>query len=527
MQIKDRLRILRLCSGLGASDDNRDNDDDDDSDNIQPGLPVLPQMASSSYFELLGAWLGRCDQSHNCSKCKEGTNTTLPTRVIYVGDPNPDILVLLCSAELDASSDRRYIALSYCWGNLESGAENRFCTNSQNLHHRLKSFSIKELPKTLQDAVRVTQNLGVQFLWIDSLCILQDKDKKDWEPEVPRMEDVFASAYCTMAATSATNSSGGFLERHSESRFIQVQDGPGRMLYVCEDVEDFDNDVENAVLKTRGWVLQERVLSRRTIHLSKNQTYWECGEGVHCENLTRLESPSLGYKRYFLLDPEFPDRLLQSGYRRTVDFIHFLFEHYSKRDLTYKTDKVVAISALEARIARTLKCEKRYGIFERFLHQTLLWQSPGKEKMERIDYKIQDVLSWSWMAYNGGLKFVDIPFFTAGWIKHLRFDEMRKNALVTEVGRFWDCRMKQKATQCAILDSEGTKIGSLQYDVEGGADIHFHRYVVVGRRRGEYYILVVKPRIMGDEYERIGVGMIHANYVSRERVDVRDRKSVV
>jgi len=78
--------------------------------------------------------------------------------------------------------------------------------------------------------------------------------------------------------------------------------------------------------------------------------------------------------------------------------------------------------------------------------------------MERIDYKIQDVPSWSWMAYNGGLKFVDIPFFTAGWIKHLRFDEMRKNALVTEVGRFWNCRMKQKATQCAILDSEGTII---------------------------------------------------------------------
>jgi hypothetical protein len=61
------------------------------------------------------------------------------------------------------------------------------------------------------------------------------------------------------------------------------------MLYVCEDVEDFDNDVENAVLNTRGWVLQERVLSCRTIHFSKNHTYWECGEGVHCENLTRLE----------------------------------------------------------------------------------------------------------------------------------------------------------------------------------------------------------------------------------------------
>jgi hypothetical protein len=233
-----------------------------------------------------------------------------------------------------------------------------------------------------------------------------------------------------------------------------------------------------------------------------------------------IPSPSLGYKRYFLLDAEFPGRLLQSGYRRTVNFIHFLFENYSKRDLTYTTDRVAAISALEARIGRTLKCEKRCGVFEHFLHRTLLWQSSGKEKMERIDYKNQDVPSWSWMAYNGGFKFVDIPFFSAAWMKNLRFDEMRKNALVAEIGWFWNCRMEQRATQCAILDSEGTKIGWLQYDVEGGADIHLHRCVVVGRRRHEYYILVVKPRIMKEEYERIGVGMVHANYVSRERVNV-------
>ena len=73
--------------------------------------------------------------------------------------------------------------------------------------------------------------------------------------------------------------------------------------------------------------------------------------------------------------------------------------------------------------------------------------------MERIGYKIQDVSSWSWMAYNGGFKFVDISLFAAEWMKHLRFDEMRKNALVSEVGRFWNCRMEQKAIQCAILGS--------------------------------------------------------------------------
>jgi hypothetical protein len=176
---------------------------------------------------------------------------------------------------------------------------------------------------------------------------------------------------------------------------------------------------------------------------------------------------------------------------------------------------------LEARIARALKCKKRYGTFEGFFHRTLLWQSSGEGKMERIGYKNQDVPSWSWMAYNGGVKYVDIPFFSAAWMKTLQFDEMRENALVAEIGRFWNCRIKREATQCAILDSEGTKTGWLQYDVEGDVDIHLHRCVIVGKRLREYYILVIKPRVMKEEYERVGVGMVHANCVSRERVTVR------
>ena len=72
-----------------------------------------------------------------------------------------------------------------------------------------------------------------------------------------------------------------------------------------------------------------------------------------------------------MLDPNFPNRLLESGHQRTIEFIHFLFEDYSKRDLTEKTDRVVATSGLEARIARALKCQSRYGVFERYLHRNL------------------------------------------------------------------------------------------------------------------------------------------------------------
>jgi hypothetical protein len=98
-----------------------------------------------------------------------------------------------------------------------------------------------------------------------------------------------ASAYCTIAATSAIDSNAGFLKRNVSSEYVYAQDASGRRFYVCTDIDDFDNDVEKAQLNTRAWVMQERVLSRRTIHFSANLIYFECGEGVYCENLTRLE----------------------------------------------------------------------------------------------------------------------------------------------------------------------------------------------------------------------------------------------
>jgi hypothetical protein len=73
---------------------------------------------------------------------------------------------------------------------------------------------------------------------------------------------VFSSAYCVIAASSAANSSEGFLDRDIRGRYIQIADATGRQIYICEDMEDFENDVNKAHLNTRGWVLQERVLAR-------------------------------------------------------------------------------------------------------------------------------------------------------------------------------------------------------------------------------------------------------------------------
>jgi hypothetical protein len=256
----------------------------DGSYGIQVGPPTLQtinpfQIRSTLYFQLLRKWLQECDQSHTCN----WQTQYWPTRVIFVGGPDPKRLILQ-----EQASGEGYIVLSHCWGNPTNEEKKQVCTTLENYRDRVKEgFSYNDLPKTFQDAVRVTRELKKEYLWIDSLCIIQG-DKVDWQNEAQRMEKVFASAYCTIAASSAANWQNGFLELNLSPQYFQIRDIPGRQVYVYDDTNDFNKDVDEGPLNKRAWVLQERVLSRRIIHFSEKQTYWECGKGVLYENFTRL-----------------------------------------------------------------------------------------------------------------------------------------------------------------------------------------------------------------------------------------------
>ena len=184
-----------------------------------------------------------------------------------------------------------YVALSHCWGGPTEEEKNQFCTTGNNYQRRLRGFSMDDLPKTFQDAVRVTRVLGVRFLWIDALCINQtnpEREDSDWKKEAGHMEEVFSSAYVTIAATSATNWKEGFLMRESIPQPIQAQDDSGELNRLPDELNDFKKAVDAGPLNQRAWVLQERVLSRRTIHFTRSHTYWECGKTVRCDDFREL-----------------------------------------------------------------------------------------------------------------------------------------------------------------------------------------------------------------------------------------------
>lgn len=245
-------------------------------------------------------WLRLCD----LSKCATLSTTCYiwhgstqqPARLLDLGhkfsldrlkqsNQNPTTIRLV-----SVETPVRYIALSHCWGQLSSEQTNQWLTTRDNLESRTNiGFPTDILPATFQDAITVTRRLGERYLWIDSLCILQG-DKDDWESEAKKMGDVFRGAYCTIAATSSRDSTQGFLKRtdFSSIPWVRIPEQSRPPVFATTFINRFEEDVLYGPLNSRAWVFQERALSRRIIHFTDRQTYWECGGGVRCETLTYM-----------------------------------------------------------------------------------------------------------------------------------------------------------------------------------------------------------------------------------------------
>jgi hypothetical protein len=173
------------------------------------------------------------------------------------------------------------MTLSHCWGTLPI-----FTLTEKTRQQLMDGILTSELPKTFADVVFVAHRLGISFLWIDSLCIMQDS-LGDWEQEASIMADVYRGSLCNIAATGSSHANEGCLyerQRPIEPCVITTgwEDVPN-VEVIIYDPYIFTRIFENDPLRQRAWVVQELLLAPRALHLGKRQMIWECYESTLCE----------------------------------------------------------------------------------------------------------------------------------------------------------------------------------------------------------------------------------------------------
>jgi len=182
-----------------------------------PGRLRQMDTQSTASFRLLRRWLNVCNHDHRCIP----PNTLLPDRVLEVLDAQGMSCLKL---EEPNGTVEQYIALSHCWGNTAG-----LRTLNSNVDAFKESIEFNKLPKTFKDAVIITRELGIRYLWIDSLCIIQDSEQ-DWFEQSARMGEVYSGAWLTISASASTSTdSGCFVPRppiysSPESEYCHARD---------------------------------------------------------------------------------------------------------------------------------------------------------------------------------------------------------------------------------------------------------------------------------------------------------------
>ncbi|KAL1384532.1 heterokaryon incompatibility protein-domain-containing protein [Phyllosticta capitalensis] len=524
------------------------------------GMFKLPQTIEN--FIPFHDQLVHCEASgHQSQPCGSSSSSFRPSRLLCVG-----IFGDLMALETDSFVSDEYATLSYCWG--EGPFE--YQTTKSNVRSRsvMGNFSMRELPQTIQDAITVARNLGLIHLWVDAICIIQN-DEEDMKRELPTMGEIYGNSSCTIAATAAESATDGFLgstrTKHGPKIMISTLNKEGRRVYVAERVEQdainvFEKDVDESRLNSRGWVMQERVLSRRTIHFGKRHVYFECEAGIRFEDSSLLKC-NPGGPKYFEL--AFPKSLERYGYSHTLAFLEPFIERFTGCGLSKATDRKYAMAGLLKHLSNIKYLgRQRFGIFDLYLHRNLLWQRPNGEELVQINYPHSErVPSWSWMAYAGKIKFgkfnsdeIDEPeelsktstesnrstvygeIYVAPDYS-LRFDLNDKRALIADVWQFHECHFSPGRQRWCIQDNlhDRRKIGWIQYDLEivdmaCMLDILTVRAVVVARPKKKWMavdcecILVVescgRDSRGRDAYRRIGVGMIQRGHLTAKTEEV-------
>lgn len=368
----------------------------------------IRESGGQSCLEFIPDLIKDCLENH--PRCGQQDDFRLPSRVVDVGDIQNNKHPFLYETN---GKTGRYICLSHCWGELRL-----LTTTKETYAQRIAQIPLSTLPRTFQETLTTARVLGIQYVWIDSLCIIQD-DANDWERESSMMADIYGNSYITITAAASPDSTGGlfFGENHGGTGPFQVDRTLTRRLGSDIFVKElpyhgaypaFGSVGSGKWLPThnRAWVHQEYLLSPRVLQFGKSELRWDCGGGSSCCSFSG--PPPRKNAREILLDAMFePDpltrqELVLQRWKREI-------KAYSRKALTVPSDKLPAFSGVARKFQPVLGPRYLAGMWETGLLSQLCWMatSPGKRPAE---YRAP---SFSWASVDGEivhpLSELDIP----------------------------------------------------------------------------------------------------------------------
>ena len=226
--------------------------------------PIDQNPLSQKNLRMMATWIQDCRDNHfTCSPLGNSSIPSRPTRLVYVGDRRNGVVPRLVLSAL-LPKDGKYAALSYCWGPTLSM---RLITTLATLTARLEGIPWKEIPYAFVDAFLVARMLGLDYIWIDALCIVQD-DSVDWQTEASRMGDTYRRAQITFVAAASTSTNESFLSKPPAPKSVDIsyrsnihKSISGNYFLISSEQgykEDFSRDIEHSVWNERGWTFQEQ-----------------------------------------------------------------------------------------------------------------------------------------------------------------------------------------------------------------------------------------------------------------------------
>ena len=293
-----------------------------------------------------------------------------------------------------------YVVLSYVWGSTN------FLRLTKETERQLQTPGILRkipVPKTISNSIEATGMIGARYLWVDSLCILQD-DEEEKLAQIQKMDKIYANSLLTIVAASGTHADAGLWNTNSNGvRVGQIREEVHGLNFMSAG-PNLRETLEKSIWIQRAWTYQEYVLSRRLLVFGEYQAYFSCESAGFAEDYVHCVSSNGTQELQMAADDEFSASV--SVAQPFPVFWPTMIREYTNSSLSFDSDGLNALSGILQNFSQGINDGFLCGLPVSTLFEAGLLWVPSRTLRRRGPTSVGSLFpSWSWVGWVGEVTF--------------------------------------------------------------------------------------------------------------------------